>query len=345
MTSRIHSIADFVNIESDGGIAVIYAEEPFFRRELKKETARKAKELPDCDYHEFDGMEDKEAFSEALSIFCEVSIFSSRRILMLHGVSKLSKEELHSLKKQLGKSENENLLILMPEKMDKRTSFYKTLSASDVFYRIPEASRKDAVNFIREKLSDFSVDPSLTEHLVPRRGSPDFFHLASETDKIALYASANQITHVTMKNTADILCGLSEEKIYVIIDFLMSGKKSQAVALYRRLKVAESEHRVNPIMIAILFKHFKALYEGTSILEKKGPAGYRNYLFSNRAYSLLKGRNVHPDVLAEVRKTNPERFLLALGKISILEKGLKGSEDISMSDVNMMIERFMLEFF
>ncbi len=345
MTSGIPSISDFLNIESDCGVRIIYAEEPFFRRELKKETARKAKGVRDIDYYEFDGMEDKEAFSEALSFFCELSIFSSRRILMLHGISKLSKKELHHLKNQLERSDNENLLIFMPEKMDKRTSFYKTLSSSNVFYGIPEASRKDVLNFIYEKLSDFSVDPSLTEHLVPMRGTPDLFHLASETEKIALYAAANRITHITMKNTANILCGLSEEKIYVIIDLLMSGKKSQAIALYRRLKVAESEHKVNPIMIAILFKHFKALYAGISILKRKGSSAYRSYLFANRAYSLLKGRNVHPDVIAEVRKTDPGRFLLALGKISILEKGLKGAEDISMSDVNMMTERFMLEFF
>ena len=136
-----------------------------------------------------------------------------------------------------------------------------------------------------------------------------------------------------------VLNDLSEQVIFRIMDLLVSGKKAQAVALYRETLTVEAEQKVNPVMISMFFKHFKAIMR-IKILTHEGRSGeIQSYLASAKVF-YMRG-----NASAIAAKYKNSTLLAALRRISAIELGMKGAAETGTTETNIEIERFMAEFF
>ena len=165
------------------------------------------------------------------------------------------------------------------------------------------------------------------------------FFIHNEIEKLKLYAEAKKIKAMTYDAMSLVLNDLSEQVIFKIMDFLVSGNKAAAISLYRETLILEAEQKVNPVMLSMFFKHFKALMQIKIMVHEGKNREILPYFAASKVF-YMRG---NAPAIAEKYKNST--IIQALKRISRIELGMKGAAETGTAETNIEIERFMSEFF
>ena len=333
------SIKDFIDFAKSGGIFFVHCPERYVLRSMKAEIASLADAGNGVEVCFFDAGENKNAVSEAVGTAREITLFASCRVIVLDIPEKIADADQKMLEKYIDSSEPANFLMVFLSEIDKRLKFFKSLQKlTKIYFPVPLPSTVELKNFIKSEFQPFSPDENLVAFFT-NGANQDMFFIHNEIEKLKLYAEAKQIKTMTYDAMSVVLNDLSEQVIFKIMDFLVSGKKAAAIALYRETLVVEAEQKVNPVMISMFFKHFKAIMQ-IKILGHEGRNGeISSYLAASKVFYM---RNNASAIAAKYKNST---VLLALKRIAKIELGMKGAAETGTAETNIEIERFMSEFF
>ena len=333
------SIKEFIDFEKSGGIFFVHCPERYVIKSMKSELSSAASAENSVELCFFDAGENKSAVSEAVGSASEITLFAKYRIIVLEIPEKLSDSEQKILESYITSCETANFLIVFLNEMDKRLKFFKSLQKmAKIYFPVPLPSPLELKNFIKNEFKPFSPDENLVSFFL-NGANQDMFFIHNEIEKLKLYAEAKQIKAMTCEKMSLVLNDLSEQVIFKIMDLLVSGRKAAAISLYREILVVEAEQKVNPVMISMFFKHFKAIMQ-TKIMLHEGRSGeISSYLASAKVF-YMRG-----NASAIAAKYKNSTLLAALKRIAAIELGMKGAAETGSAETNIEIERFMQEFF
>ena len=339
MKSYPPSINDLIDFEKSGGIFFVHCPERYVLKSMKSEISAMADAGKGVEVCFFDAGENKTAVSEAVGSASEITLFAQYRIVLLEIPEKLGEPEQKILESYIDSCETSNFLIVFLNEIDKRLKFFKSLQKlTKIYFPVPLPSAPELKNFIKNEFKPFSPDENLVAFFM-NGANQDMFFIHNEIEKLKIYAEARQIKEMTYEAMSLVLNDLSEQVIFRIMDLLVSGKKAQAVALYRETLTVEAEQKVNPVMISMFFKHFKAIMR-IKILAHEGRSGEIQSCLAAAKVFYMRG-----NASAVAAKYKNSVILQALRKISAIELGMKGAAETGTAETNIEIERFMAEFF
>ena len=333
------SIKDLIDFNKSGGIFFVHCPERYVLKNMKAEVASLANADSGVEVCFFDAGENKNAATEAITTASEMTLFATCRIIALDIPEKIADADQKMLEKYIDSCETANFLIVFLSEIDKRLKFFKSLQKlTKIYFPVPLPSTVELKNFIKNEFQPFTPDENLVAFFL-NGANQDMFFIHNEIEKLKLYAESKQIKTMTYDTMSIILNDLSEQVIFKIMDFLVSGKKAAAILLYRETLVVEAEQKVNPVMISMFFKHFKAIMQ-IKIMAHEGRSGeISSYLAASKVF-YLRG-----NASAVAAKYKNSTVIQALRRISKIELGMKGAAETGSAETNIELERFMSEFF
>ena len=333
------SIKDFIDFGKSGGIFFIHCPERYVLKTMKAEIAALANDGNGVEVCFFDAGENKNAVTEAIGTASEMTLFATCRIVAVDIPEKIADADQKMLERYIDSCETANFLIVFLSEIDKRLKFFKSLQKmTKIYFPVPLPATVELKNFIKSEFKPFSPDENLVAFFM-NGANQDMFFIHNEIEKLKLYAEAKQIKAMTYDAMSLVLNDLSEQVIFKIMDFLVSGKKAAAISLYRETLIVEAEQKVNPVMISMFFKHFKAIMQ-IKILAHEGRNGeIASYLAASKVFYMRNNASV---IAAKYKNST---LLQALKRIAGIELGMKGAAETGSTETNIEIERFMSEFF
>lgn len=333
------SIKEITQLDNTGGIFFIHSSERYIIKKMKDELRQFTSENPGSEVFFLDMSDGKNILSEAVNTAREIGFFCSKKIVALDLAEKISDKDKDILESYIDNSEPLNHLIIFVTEIDKRTKFFKSLQKMDKIYHVvTPPSAFDLKNFIKSEFEPAVCDERLVEFFI-HNGDQDMFYIHSEIEKIKLYAASKGWTRIDYEMVDGVLNGLSEQVIFKIMDLLSERKISKSVKLYREILVTEGDYKVNPLIISMFFKHFKALVKGRILLKDNRWSEFSSYLQRNRLFYLKK------DGASIAERYKNITLLKGLKTLSLIELGMKGAEGIRTTETSTAVEQFMINYF
>lgn len=245
------ALKTFVEQEKEN-IFLLFGEEPL----LAEEALSELKELMNPDLMELNiqVIDKKNPDVQQLTEMLEAVPFMDRFRLVvvrsveffLTGDKGLGKQEEEALLKYLADPSPSTILLFMPQEVDKRSILYKKLKKN---YLVMETKRLDK-NELRKwcqrecKAQKFEMQETLLDLFIRRSGylqkeaRRDLRFMRQELSKLAALSKSKQ--KLKREDIEDLLLQSTESDIFKFTDWILQGKKEEALRMYRE-RTAEGE--------------------------------------------------------------------------------------------------------
>lgn len=169
-----------------------------------------------------------------------ISLFSEHKFTVLRGLNSNTKAQ-ENLEKIVGALDEQSVLIIQEEELDKRTKYYKVLKKLTQFNEFGELNEQEAQKFAQTyaKERGANIGNSEAAFLIQRVGLSQGT-LANEIDKLALYDP-----HITKKSIEELTDQSFQETVFQLTDAIINGNTKKTIELYRGLRAA----RLHPLEV------------------------------------------------------------------------------------------------
>jgi len=159
------------------------------------------------------------------------------------------------------------LFVVHSDKLDERRKAVKLLKEMDAVIEFAELDGRDLVRWVvRRAASQGRAIGEETAEALIRRAGANLQTLASETDKLCLYAGPGGT--VRTEHVEALTAPVLEEDVFALVDALMEGDTGRAVSLYRQLL----ERKEEPIRIAALIaSQFRIMLQVKELAARSWP--------------------------------------------------------------------------
>ncbi|CAM4140497.1 DNA polymerase III subunit delta [Lacicoccus alkaliphilus] len=203
--------------------------------------------------------------------------------------SKVKSDVEHNIDLFLDYIQNKNDDTLMifkvfNEQLDKRKKLTKLMMKEGAVTEIREMTETEIKDFIKKLLRDEGMDiGDRALGMFLERTGVNYSNVKSELAKVMLYAEEK----ITEEDVADVVSTSMEQNIFQLTEFVLNGRKEEAVKLVRQLILQKNE----PIqLLHLIISQFRLLYQ----------------------VKLLAAEGFAQDYMAKQLKVHPYRVKLAL---------------------------------
>lgn len=236
-------------------IYLLIKNDDFLFQSYFKNLLKKISPLDERDFN-FDHFLAKEHnLQNIISAYQTPPMMAQKRTIIVENFEKLKKEELDAFAKILKTPNDFCYLIFIGEKLDKRTSFFKTLKphATIEEFQKPYANQIPQLLAKQAQELDLELAPGCAEILVESMGT-DLMTLASELEKLKLFVAPRK--KITQEETLAILAGGILENVFDLTEAI--GQKN----LRRSYKLFERFHEQGEPLIktvSLVISHFRKI--------------------------------------------------------------------------------------
>ena len=179
------------------------------------------------------------------------TLFATERLIIIRGLSENS-AVWPGIVDWIGKTSDSTHVVLVEEKLDKRTSIYKALKAgADLkeFALWTDRDRGQAEKWVVERagLLGLKLDARLSRHLVDRVGL-DQWLLASALDKLSLL---DTVTAETIDEHIELA---PSENIFQLFDLALDGKRAEVHRVLATLQLTEDPYATFALLSSQAFQ-------------------------------------------------------------------------------------------
>lgn len=245
------------------------------------------------------------------------NFLASKKVIVGHNASFLSSDKSKSVvehnldifEKYIDNPNQENILILVCENIDKRKKITSNLvKKAEVIEVISDIS-----SLIKNRLEDYKMDKQ-TEKLLLEYCGNDSERVLNEIDKLKLYKLEEKV--ITSSDIESIVMKSMDDNIFHLVDSILTGDKKYAFLLYQDF-LLHGEQVVN--IIRILANKIRLIYQVKVLLNDGN---------SDQKISKLLKVHEYPVKLAREAsyKYNENILLEKLEKLAKLDLEIKSGE-------------------
>ncbi|KIL44468.1 DNA polymerase III subunit delta [Jeotgalibacillus soli] len=255
-------------------VYLVFGDEPFLIKETQQILLKHAIKEEEMDFnfssHDLEdgslemAMEDAETFP----------FMGDRRIVFIHNPGFLTAEkkkekteqDLSSLEAYLFSPAPYTILVIIApyEKLDERKKITKLLKKQAKVLEAKKLNEQDITSWIRQRVSSAGVqiDDDAIAKLVELSGT-NLFMLASEIDKLALYAYDSQ--RISQSMVEGLTSRSVEQNVFDLLDRAVHQKVDEALRLYYDL-LRQNEEPLK--ILALLAGQFRLIYQVKQLSSK-----------------------------------------------------------------------------
>ncbi len=200
-----------------------------------------------------------------LDLFNTQPMMAERRVVVVDDADVFDKAAQEKLVAYFKNSNPQTSVFFIADKLDKRTSFYQTLSAKAEVIEFKPVYENQVARFVLDEARrmKLSLDESAAQTLASLMGR-DLSAVVSELEKLSLYVHPN--TRITEKNVVDLVSAGLVDNIFAITNLLGLKKHAAAHALFTRMR-EQGEPLIK--IITLIINHFrKLLLAHTHLVER-----------------------------------------------------------------------------
>lgn len=161
---------------------------------------------------------------------------ADRRVVLVRNAERYNSEAGAGVMLDYLASPNEStILLLLSNKVDKRTKFYKACGKAGVIVECPSLTEQDAMKWVRDQTKERSktIDGDAVRVLVDRTGT----HLSDVDNALTLVMNYLGETepHITAEAVGIACADVAEEEIWALTDAIAASRAGEALDALRRL--------------------------------------------------------------------------------------------------------------
>lgn len=260
------------------------------------------------------------------------NFLSSQKIIIGHNATFLSSEKtnkavehnLERLEKYVESPNEENILILVNDSIDKRKKITSYLCKKITL--IEKIEENDIHNLIKQELEDYQMDSS-TEKLLLEYCGNEYERVFHEIEKLKLYKMDEKV--ITKEDIEKIVMKSMDDNIFHLVDSILTGNKKYAFELYQNF-LLHGEQVVK--IINLLSNKIRLIYQVKVLLKDRN---------TDQTISKLLKVHEYPVKLArEASYRYSETTLLDyLFKLSKLDLEIKSGETSGLVEFEMLLAK------
>ncbi|MEW5723566.1 MAG: DNA polymerase III subunit delta [Thermodesulfobacteriota bacterium] len=244
---------------------LLHGQDVFQRdRALSRIAGLVPEETRDFNYQVF--LADETMPGEILGLARTMPFIAERRVVVVRGVDRYPAEDLALFLDYLADPNERALLVLVADKVDARTRFFRTLKEKGWEFEFTAPKGRALVSWVKQAMSRRGRPMSLeaAQELVDRIGS-DLAELDGELEKVYLYALDREAVGVAEVRAAARL-GLTAT-VFKLGDAV--GDQDPGAALAALKELLQTEHHL--VVFTMLVRHFRLLLKARLLKENHVP--------------------------------------------------------------------------
>lgn len=235
-------------------IYLLYGEEAYDIRKCRKMLTDNILSEPvqgNMNYHRFDGPSSDT--SDLAQQIMSLPFFSDRQLIVVEG-SGLFKSS-NSLCDILSDMPDSTYIIFIESAIDKRNSLYKYVKDNGTVAELNHESDRSLPMWIAGYLNRYGCKITMrAAKLIISKAGVDKTALSCELEKIIAYSGETK--EIDTPAVEAICTSILSSRIFTMMDYIVSGKKAEALNLYRDLVLAkESPSKI----LSLLTRHYNIL--------------------------------------------------------------------------------------
>lgn len=173
--------------------------------------------------------------SEVLEDLDTYGLFSNKKVIIVRNVFIDHKDKLFDkLIKYIDNYNQDNLLIMIEEKLDNRVNIVKQIKENKNIELI--TLKVDSMKYIKELLRDYKIDNNSIE-LLSSLCKDDISKINNECNKLKMYKIDDKIiTYEDIKSLVVEKIGESDKLLFSLIDYIISKDKRESLLTLEKLK-------------------------------------------------------------------------------------------------------------
>jgi len=250
----LQNVINHINKKQLSNIYLICGEEEFNKKICKQKLIECILEEPpegNMNYHFYDNTSfNIPDFVEQAST---LPFFANRQLLVVSG-SNLFKSS-STLTDKLSEIPDSTYIIFYESAFDKRNALYKYVKSNGTIFELNHESDTALPMWIARHLNQFDYKITMrAAKLIISKAGVDKSALSCELEKLIAYTADTKTIDI---DAVEAVCTtLLTNKIFAMMDYIVSGKKTEALNLYRDLVLAkESPAKI----LSLLSRHYNIL--------------------------------------------------------------------------------------
>ena len=252
----MQSVINHINKNQLSNIYLICGEEEFNKKICKQKLTECILNEPadgNMNYHFYDGASfDIQDFTEQAST---LPFFSERQLLVVSGSNLFKTSSV--LADKLPDLPDSTYIIFYESAYDKRNSLYKYVKSKGTIFELNHESDNALPMWIARHLNQFEYRITMrAAKLIISKAGVDKSALSCELEKLIAYTAETKT--IDIEDVEAVCTTLLTNKIFAMMDFIVSGKKTEALNLYKDLVIAkESPAKI----LSLLSRHYNILMQ------------------------------------------------------------------------------------
>ena len=225
-------------------VYLIFGEENFLKDYYRKALISKVSpsDFADFNFMEFVGV--KPDTSKVLEFLSSYPFMSDKKVILIRNsdiFKKPSESEKEFWLKVFSDMPDYAVIIFSENEVDKRGSLYKALSSGEFSTdEFPYQKETDLKDWIRRYLESQGkeIDSDTASHLI-RSCSTSMYLLKNELDKLVSFCKGRK--KISVSDIDLCSCKIPEDKVFDMIENILSGNTKEAYEKYNDLKLLKQE--------------------------------------------------------------------------------------------------------
>lgn len=215
-------------------------------------------------------------------------------------------------------NKNDDTLIIFKvfnEQLDKRKKLTKLIQKNGQVTEISEMTEHELLEYIKKNLQEENINMSdETAQLFLHRTGMNYTAVTNELRKLMLYVDDN----VTNQDVEEIVSISLEQNIFKLTEYILNGRKTDAVQLVRELILQKEEPMQ---LLHLIISQFRLLYQ----------------------VKLLMGEGFQQDYIARELKVHPYRVKLAQREVRRYQQNVLEEKMVKCRDMDYRFKSSYLE--
>ncbi len=250
----MQTILKHIKNKEFSNIYLLYGEEDYNIKKCRQMLTDNILNEPaegNMNYHRFDG--NSYNISDLAEQIISLPFFSDRQLIIVtaSGLFKSS----NSLSDSLCDMPDSTYIVFIESAVDKRNSLYKYVKNKGTVVELNHESDRELPMWIAGYLNNFGYKITMrAAKLIISKAGSDKTSLSCELEKLIAYSADTK--EIDMPEVEAICTSILSSRIFTMMDYIVSGKKTEALSLYRDLVLAkESPSKI----LSLLTRHYNIL--------------------------------------------------------------------------------------
>lgn len=250
----MQTILNHIKNKDFSNIYLIYGEEEYNKKQCRQLLTDNILSEPaegNMNYHRFDGSSFN--LPDLIEKIMSLPFFSDRQLIVVEG-SGLFKSS-NTLCDSLCDMPESTYIVFIEASADKRNILYKYVKNKGTVVELNHESDRELPMWIAGYLNRFGYKITMrAAKLIIHKAGVDKTALSCELEKLIAYSADTK--EIDIPEVEAICTSILSNRIFMMMDYIVSGKKTEALNLYRDLVLAkESPSKI----LSLLTRHYNIL--------------------------------------------------------------------------------------